>query len=100
MGEGAGLSKANLQMVEVSLTEHTVLEEAQLPEEHLRHLSQWGRAVRLWRRIVLQEGKSEPTEGQTQQNIRLQLLQLTTMWATWKEEDESLFALKIHLYKF
>lgn len=40
VGEWAGLSKANLQMVEVSLTEHTVLEEAQLPEEHLRHLSQ------------------------------------------------------------
>lgn len=40
MGVWAGLSKASFQMAEVSLTEHTILEETQLPEEHLRHLSQ------------------------------------------------------------
>lgn len=36
----AGLGKAASQMVKVSLTKHAVLEEGQLPEEHLRHLSQ------------------------------------------------------------
>ena len=40
MGVWAGLGKAASQMVEVSLAEHAVLEEGQLPEEHLRHLSQ------------------------------------------------------------
>lgn len=36
----AGLGKAASQMVKVSLAEHAVFEEGQLPEEHLRHLSQ------------------------------------------------------------
>lgn len=40
MGVWAGLGKASPQMVEISLAEHAVFEEGQLPEEHLRHLSQ------------------------------------------------------------
>lgn len=40
VGVWAGLGKAVPQMVKVSLTKHAVLEEGQLPEEHLRHLSQ------------------------------------------------------------
>lgn len=40
MGVWAGLGKATSQMVEVSLAKHAVLEEDQLPEEDLRHLSQ------------------------------------------------------------
>lgn len=40
VGVGTGLGEAGLQVAKVSLAEHTVLEEAQLPEEHLRHLSQ------------------------------------------------------------
>lgn len=40
MGVRAGLGKAAFQMLEVSLAEHAVLKEGQLPEEDLRHLSQ------------------------------------------------------------
>lgn len=40
MGVRASLGKAASQMVKVSLAEHAVLKEGQLPEEHLRHLSQ------------------------------------------------------------
>lgn len=40
MGVWARLGKASPQMVEISLAEHAVFEEGQLPEEHLRHLSQ------------------------------------------------------------
>lgn len=75
MGAWAGLSKAASQMVEVSLTEHAVFEEGQLPEEHLRHLS----SVRLRGRVLLQQGQGEPAKGQTQQSIGLQLLCLAAV---------------------
>lgn len=79
MGVWAGLSKAAPQMVEVSLAEHAVLEEGQLPEEHLRHLSQRRGFVRPRWRVILQQGQSEPAKGQSQQSIGLQLLCLAAV---------------------
>lgn len=73
MGLWAGLGEAASQMVEVPLAEHAVLKEGQLSEEHLRHLSQRRGFVRIRGRVLLQQGEGEPTEGQTQQSIRLQL---------------------------
>ena len=40
VGVRAGFSEVGSQMVEVSLAEHAVLEETQLPKEHLRHIGQ------------------------------------------------------------
>lgn len=56
MGVWAGLGKAASEMMEVSLTEHAVLEEGQLPEEHLRHLSQRRGYVKAIGRVLLQQG--------------------------------------------
>lgn len=66
-------------MVEVSFAEHAVLEEGQLPEENLRHLSHGRGAVRPRGRVLLQQGKGQPAEGQTQQRIGLQLLGLAAV---------------------
>lgn len=40
MGYWAGFGKAASQMMKVSLAKHAVLENGELTEEHLRHLSQ------------------------------------------------------------
>lgn len=79
MGVRAGLGEAASEVVEVPFTEHAVLEEGQLPEENLRHLSPGRGAVRPRGRVLLQQGEGQPAEGKSQQRIRLQLLRLAAV---------------------
>lgn len=90
VGVRAGLGEAASQVLEVSAAEHAVLEEGQLPEEHLRQLGQRCGPVGPGRRVLLQQGEGEAADGQTQQGVGLHLLGRAAVRTPCQEEDSSL----------